>query len=329
MNVDELTDYLIGLKLLSSPEISFLGKGESNINYLATDGNAKYVIRTTRGDMPGGSRFEAEHHFMLFIEAHGIEFAPRSVHYDEEQDIHIVSYVEGKDASVADLTVEQTKLFIEQLKRLDSIAYNDYLTWCMKAGQLPRSPQTLATRKKVNVEDRLYTIDDASSSNSFAQEVVSWAAPKVEVLDSAEKEASLKTVFLHNDLRWTDYGGNLKISGERLYYIDWELSGFFADAVPEIGDVIGSIPYTAANKPKLRRLYEYYSAEESDREQLDKSIRYGVLWGKLNNPLWAAERYFILARDDHSEVERYRLLAEDGMKDAERFFGAPFEQWFI
>lgn len=328
MDIAELTEYLKRIQLLASPDISLLGSGESNINYLATEGTTQYVVRTRRRDTAGDSRFEIERHFMLFIEACGIDFAPRSVYYDELKDIHIVSYVEGDDTSIAKLNEKQINLFTEQLKTLNSITYDNYLIWCKQTGQSPRQPQTLALRNKVNLDDRLHAIQEVSSSSPFAKAVVSWAVPKLDVLHAAEKAATLKPVFLHNDLRWTEYGGNLKISGDRLYFIDWELSGFSAEAVPEIGDVLGSIPYTPANKAILRRLYNSYTADGLSREQLDASIAYGVLWGKLGNPLWAAERYLIFTRQNHPDVDRYRRWTEAGMKDAEYFFDTPLEQWF-
>ena len=148
------------------------------------------------------------------------------------------------------------------------------------------------------------------------------------MLQVAAREAKLQTMFLHDDLRWNEGGGNLKIAGDKLTFIDWELSGFFADTVPEIGDVLGSIPGTATNKQVCKRLYETYIADETDIGQLNRSIRYGILWGKLGNPLWAAERYFLLRENNHPEIERYKDLAELGMKGAEPFYGLPFSLWF-
>ena len=321
-----LARYIAQTGLLQNPTVTLLGGGESNVNYLAEDGSQKYVVRRSRQDVPSGSRLEREHHFMQFIDACGIDFAPRSLHYDPAKDILVLSYAEGTDASIADLDEIQTRTFVSQLKRLSSITYASYADWCAQNSLQQHKPQRLAERNKVNLADRLQTIQ-SSLDDPFAQEVLAWAEPKLTALSTAEVEASLETIFLHDDLRWNEGGGNLKVSGGKVIFIDWELTGFF-EAPPEIGDVLGSIPNTVADKAVLRRLYELYTADESDVGGLNKKIRYGVLWGKLGNPLWAAERYFLLRKEKHSGVSRYRYLAELGMEDAEPFFASPFEQWF-
>lgn len=313
---------------MHDPRVRLLGRGEANINYIAEDTENQYVIRTMRNDVPGHSRFEAEHHYMLFIESLGIRFAPRSIHFDPGHDVHIVSYVEGKDVSVADLDDSLMRLFVEQIKALNQITYHQYLDWCHNSGQPPREPVTLETRTKINITDRLQTIQNSAEGNDFAKNVLEWADPKVEILYKAGREAPLKMTFLHNDLRWNEGGGNLKICDNKLVFIDWELAGFFEAAAPEIGDVLGSIPSSIPDQSMVSKLYQMYMANEKDADQLNKSIRYGILWGKLGNPLWAAERYFVLSKNNHPDAERYRHLTEQGMRDAERFFKQSFEQWF-
>lgn len=322
----DIKKYVAEVGLLHNAEVTLLGNGESNINYLAQDQEHKYVVRLTRSDVPSSSRFEKEHHFMLFIEALGIDFAPRSVHYDTARGIHITTHAAGSDASIADLNNAQTNAFVRQLKRLDSITYDAYLEWCNQNHLQPYAPQTVAMRNKINIDDRLQTIR-SNADLPFAHEVLSWAEPKVVILKAAEAAANPQITFLHDDLRWNEGGGNLKVSDDKIVFIDWELSGFF-EAVPEIGDVLGSIPNTIADKAVLHRLYKAYASGENDVEELNKKICYGVLWGKLGNPLWAAERYFILHGQKHSDTQRYRYLAELGMEDAEPFFAQPFEQWF-
>jgi hypothetical protein len=326
MTLDEIRGYVIGYGLLNNPIISLLGRGESNINYLADDDGQKLVIRIARPDVPEYFRFEAEHHFMLFVEALGIKFAPRSVHYDPVRNIHIVSYVDGRDASVIDLNAKQTNIFVSQLKRLNAVTYDEYLDWCKKTGQSPRNPVALESRNKMYLKDKLQAIREHIVTSHFASQVIEWAVPKIEVLKMSENGVEPRTVFLHNDLRWSEGGGNIKIVHDKVFFIDWELSGFFGNAVPEVGDVLGSIPHI--NENILKRLYATYVSNEPNLEQLNKAIKYGVLWGRLGNTVWAAERYLFLTKANHPEAERYKHLAEIGMRDAEPFFDLPFEQWF-
>jgi len=327
MSIEEIEAYLIENRILDDPEVNLLGRGEANLNYLAVDRDRKYVVRIARDDVPKQSRFETEHHFMLFIESLGITFAPRSIHYGSTQELHVVDYVEGEDVSIIDLNETQTKIFVDQLKLLNSITYEQYLAWCSKSEHTPVKPQTLVSRNKINIGDRLLTVRNLAHADSFARKVLVWAESKVDILDAVQRKATLRTTFLHDDLRWNEGGGNIKVAGDGLTFIDWELSGFFEDAAPEIGDVLGSIPSTVDNAI-TRRLYRSYIEGEDNIDELNSAIRYGLLWSKLGNPLWAAERYCILKDDNHPEIERYKNLAKSGMKDAESFFEQPLDRQF-
>ncbi len=326
MTLDEIKQYLLDHALLGNPTLSLLGKGEANINYLAEEGEHKLVIRIARSDVPAYFRFEAERHYMLFIEALNIEFAPRSIHYDPKHNIHIVSYVDGQDASVVDLNEIQTEVFVEQLKQLHNISYDEYTNWCNKVGQAPRGLLTLENRNKMYLQGKLQDIHNHLKINPFANNVIEWAEPKVKILQDSVNGIELRTVFLHDDLRWNENGGNLKLKGDQVIFIDWELSGFFDHLVPEIGDVLGSIPNF--NNSVMKKLYKVYVDGEPNRDQLDRSIKYGVLWGRLGNTLWAAERYLSLDKANHPDAMRYRQLTKQGMRDAEPFFNRPFNEWF-
>jgi len=327
MNPITIKHYLTERRLLDHPKVRLLGRGEANSNYLAEDGNRRYVVRIARDDVPHDARFETERHFILFIESLGIKFAPRSICYDSAHELHIVSYIEGADVSVIDLDETQMSIFVDQLKQLNRITYDQYVAWWAKSGQAVQKPQSLAMRNKTNIDKRLHVIRSLADGTSFVKKVLDWAEPKIDMLYTAQREAPLKTTFLHDDLRWNEGGGNIRVTDDGIAFIDWELSGFFENAAPEIGDVLGSIPSTV-DKIISKNLYLTYTAGEPNVEELNRSIRYGVLWGRLGNPLWAAERYCILQDENHPNAKRYKLLAELGMKDAEFFFKQPFSLWF-
>jgi aminoglycoside phosphotransferase (APT) family kinase protein len=155
MDLKTLEDYVNKIGLLKNATVKQIGFGESNINYLATSGDTKIVIRTARNDVPNEPRFEDEHHFMKFIEFVNITFAPRSLHYDPRLNIHIVSYVEGDDASAADLNSKQIKLLITELKELESIKYRDYLNWCESTNESVHPAKSLQLRTKLYFIDRI------------------------------------------------------------------------------------------------------------------------------------------------------------------------------
>lgn len=325
MNQGSLSKYLEDIGLMHNPSITQLGFGDANINYLAESGREKIVVRMVRDDVPTESRLAHERHFMQFVEAMGIQFTSKSLYFDVERQIHVTSYVDGADASIIDLNEQQMEIFVRQLKHLEAIPYGKYTEWCISQGIKPVEPQPGDFRVKVNIDDRFEYIRQCIG-NPFADEVVKWAQPKLERFYTEAREVPKRNIFLHGDLRWNKGGGNMRISGNDVTFIDWEMSRFIHDGMGDVADVLGSIPLE--NKDVFQKLYEMYMLHESNKLELDTSIEYGVLWGKLGNPLWAAERYLIMSDKNQSGTERYRDLALQGMKDADFFYGREFSKWF-
>lgn len=325
MNEAEIAVFLSVNNIITNAKVSFIGRGESNLNYVAESGEEKVVVRVARQDVPTTPRFKNEHHYMEFISAMEISFAPRTLLYDEDTQIHVVSYVAGLDRSVVDLDSVQRDVFISQLKQLNAITHEQYVSWCNNQNIVPKSVRTSEERIKVNIVDRLDYIE-SQKDNSFARELLEWAQSKKERFFTLEKRVSKKNTFFHGDLRWNVGGGNLRIQDKDVFFIDWEMSGFKHDGMLEIADVLGSIPLQYFDV--ARETYWNYLQNESDYENMNKAIEYGMLWGKFANPIWAAERYLML-RDTHgADLNRYLDLTKQGMEDAEYFFEREFKDWF-
>lgn len=325
MNEAEIAVFLNSNNIIANPKVSFIGSGESNLNYLAEYGDDKVVVRVARHDVPTTPRFKDEHHYMEFILAMGISFSPRTLLYDETNEIHVISYVPGLDRSVIDLDTVQRDVFISQLKQLNSVTHEQYLSWCNHQNIVAKPVRTSEERIKVNIVDRLSYIE-SQKDNSFATELLEWAQSKKDRFFNLEKRILKKNTFFHGDLRWNIGGGNLRIQDNQVFFIDWEMSGFKHDGMPEIADVLGSIPLRHFDI--ARETYWKYLQDESDYENMNKAIEYGILWGKFANPIWSAERYLML-RDTHgADLNRYLDLTKQGMEDAKYFFSREFKDWF-
>jgi Phosphotransferase enzyme family len=325
MNEVEIAVFLETSDVMANSKVSFIGSGEANLNYLAESGDGKVVVRAARQDVPTTPRFKNEHHFMAFISAMGISFAPRTLLYDETKEIHVISYVPGLDRSVVDLDPTQRDVFISQLKFLNSITYEQYVSWCDSQHIVAKSVRTSEVRIQVNIFDRLSYIA-SQKDNALAVEVLKWAELKKERFFNLEKNVVKKNSFFHGDLRWNVGGGNLRVEDNRVSFIDWELASFTHDGMLEIADVLGSIPLQHFDV--ARDIYLAYIHNESDLDHMNKAIEYGILWGKFANPLWSAERYLNLYNTEGADLSRYLDLTKQGMQDAEYFFEREFKDWF-
>jgi len=325
MNEAEIAVFLNSNNIIANPKVSFIGSGEANLNYLAESGDGKVVVRVARQDVPTATRFENERHYMEFISAMGISFAPSTLLYDGDKQIHVVSYVPGLDRSVVGLDDVQRDIFISQLKQLNSITHEQYLSWCNNKKIVAKPIQTSEERIKVNIVDRLSYIE-SQKDNSFATELLEWAQSKKDRFFTLEKRVEKMNTFFHGDLRWNFGGGNLRVQDNEVCFIDWEMSGFKHDGMLEIADVLGSIPLKYFDV--ARETYWKYLQDEPGYEGVNKAIEYGILWGKFANPIWSAERYLMLRDTPGADLHRYFDLTKQGMEDAEYFFEREFKEWF-
>lgn len=322
-----IKEYVNSSGLISNAKVKKIGFGESNINYLATSGAEKLVIRTARTDVQNKPRFANEHHYLLFVEDAGITFAPRSLLYDSKLNIHIVSYVEGKDASIIDLNNKQLATFVTQLKTLESLKYQDYIDWCKSNKISAQNAQTMAEMDQLYYTTPTKYIEN-SERDKFSEEAFGWIQQKTNFILNKKIKLQPIITFRHGDLRWNKDGGNLKVLKDKIYFIDWELSRFAEGNIPEISDILSSIPYSRKNKKKMKKLYEVYKSNYDDVQYLDNATEYGLLKSKLGNAIWAVNRYCFLINTNQKGSKRYKKLAEKMMKDADLFFSSDFSKWF-
>src|SRR5262249_15623384 len=146
----------------------------------------------------------------------------RSVFYDPKNHVHITSFAPGHDASVIDLNDDQLNIFVTQIKQLSQLSYASYESWCKSANFVPKPPLTAEERIRVNITDRFNNIK--ASDTDFARSVVAWAEPKTDRVLALAAAIPHKTVFIHDDLRWNEGGGNLRVDGDKIVFIDWELT---------------------------------------------------------------------------------------------------------
>jgi hypothetical protein len=326
MDTNSLRNYVSSTGLVEDPSIKLIGYGESNVNYLAFSDSRKVVVRTPRNDVPNKPRFENEHHFMKFIEAIGISFAPISLNYNPSMNIHIVSYVEGKNASIIDLNSKQIKLFVSHLKQLGSVEYEDYLDWCKSNNEVVHKSESTRQRTKIYIDDRIEYIQ-ASNKDSFSSNAYEWIKDKHKILSKKHLDLTSRNTLVHGDLRWNKDGGNLRITDDKVVFIDWELSRFINGATSEFSDTLASIPINKRNKKIIRNMYDSYALGEKNSAELKIDLEYGILWSKLGNTIWAVERYCFLKNTNQSGKSRYKGLALQSIKDGDQYFNNPFASW--
>ena len=319
---------LAELDMLQGADIRLLGTGESNTTYIANNNGEQLVVRLARQDVVVPERFARENQYLEFVNHLGFSFSPKPIYCDADRGVQIVSFMPGKDGSVLDLNPRQQVVFIDQIKRLDAVSYDSYLDWCKATNNMPYAPNSFEQRIRVNFTARIEQLNRSLNDPRVAQ-LLALATDGMQLMDTMRANLSVVRKFMHNDLRWTETGGNLRIDGEQVGFIDWELTGFVDDYGLEIGDVLGSIPLGAKNNAMIADICNAYKiGEETDPEMQMLRVAYAVLWGRIGNPLWAAERYVNFGGNGSERAAPYATFVDKAMQDLPFFLETPYKKWF-
>ena len=322
---EQIQELLARDSVMDQPTISLLGQGEGHKNFLAQQNGVELVVRTVRHDIPEARNFQNERLQLQFLEQEGIQFAPRSVLYDPEKEIHAITFVPGIDHSVADLPVDKLPLLIADLITLEGLSYDRFKELCNKLGIPTPQPETTQGLLKSCGYDWL-DIVKGHALEEGAQEIIDWVTPKIEQIGQESKERPERLTYKHGDLRWHNGGGNLRLNGESLSFLDWESARFTNDNLLELGDIIASIPDPQQNKERIDILITEYARQKNiDISSLKKDLFYTIRFSKLTDTLWSAQRYLQLKDTEDPNWRKYREMTDYRMNEGDYYFNPEFQ----
>lgn len=199
-------------------------EGEHNHNYVFSSNRGKFVLRKSKEHLEENNRLLSERNVLKFLEAQGIDFAPVSILYDKEKDIHVTTFVGLKDISLAELNLEELINWIQNLAEIHSLNYEEFHEFCESNGYSYNRPETL-DQKVEQIKENL-----AEAENSD-EELIEWTKHKLGKLDL--KHEVNKPRLTHHDLH-----NSTRKSQSNLFIIDWEFSGFSYYPVEDLADIL-------------------------------------------------------------------------------------------
>ena len=239
-------------------EIAPLDGGLTNLNYVVTDGDAKYVARLGR-DIP-------EHHVMRFNElaaaraAHAAGISPAVVFAGDG--ITVIDFIEARTLSESDVRAPGALQRIVPLIRACHVDVPQHLHgaslifWVFHV-----------------IRDYAATLRDGKSAHAGLLDELLSIATRLEV-----SAGPFDIVFGHNDL----LAANILDDGERLWLIDWDYAGFNTPLF-DLGGLASNNGLDAVQERLMLELY--FDAPVSD----DLMRRYGAMKcaSLLRETLWS------------------------------------------
>jgi hypothetical protein len=116
-------------------ELSFLGEGNGNFNFLVQEGEKKCVLRFKKSkEKQFMNSLEREYVFLKYFESKGIDFCPKALYYDKTRNFLVQGFIEGKKLSQRDFSHEVIDLFAKKIWEIFSLSVSDFHKFCRDNG---------------------------------------------------------------------------------------------------------------------------------------------------------------------------------------------------
>lgn len=260
--------------------ISLIKQGYNRDVYLLKVRNKKYVARVGLSTNDGGSSIQNEVRMLSFLREEYISFVPEILHYDQNHNISIETFVGKHQSGMKTFNSAQLDLFARQLAIIHGLSIKQLRRFCKKE-ELP----LFATRsEKASIIEFGVRRFARAVKTCPDKKVIAWIAP---LLETNVANASRKQQKITPHLVWGDIGDNIRTEKNNLYFIDWEFST--VGNSNELAYIkIHSHP-SAASFRKLIHLYAQYSQISED--VLITQITIEEKTTRLNDVIWAAMKW--------------------------------------
>lgn len=321
----DIENDLVDKGIISRGSISFIGQGEGHESYLANNITDRVVVRVKRSDTPFISGFQNEHLQLLFLESQNITFAPKSLYYDSQKEVHVISYVEGVDVSFLELDDTQLKTLVSYITQLETIDYKTYLDFLHKYNNAQPAQAEMQNRIKHNYNNRLAVIE--KRQDLLTQEItdfLEWCKENFTIFIAMVNKIQTIKYYMHGDLRLNNGTSNIRVAHDgTVNLIDWEAAGFTNDVFCEIGDMIASVPDIIANIKLLNTMalnYKNTTKLELSSDQMNERLQASLWYATICTPLWMIERYVISYEIDRPRALDYLQKAKQIQANADLYF---------
>lgn len=263
-------------------------EGDNNHNVIFSSAGRKYVLRRKK-QISEDESLENERNILKFLEFKEIEGVPRSVSYDTDQEIHIITFVGQKDVEIGQLSQRDLDEWTEKLLSINRLKFSEYKDYCERKGfdyEEPRNPIE-------NLKELRKDIESLSEPNSL----IELLKNRLDYLEKELQTETPQTAFLtHSDL-----SNSTRKSERTLYFIDWEFASFNHNPYSDLGIVLA---HTQPNQEKKKAIRRKYREKLDRKENFDEKVDAAKEFRHIFNILWCLER--ISKSEKQDEIDQYR-----------------------
>jgi aminoglycoside phosphotransferase (APT) family kinase protein len=243
MRKQEVRDYLKKKTDFQESRLIDNFEGEHNQNFIFESYGKKYVLRKNR-EVVKNLSLDKERRILEFLNHLEIDFVPRSFHYDGERDIHIIEFVGENEVYLSELDDDLLDEWCQKLAQIHSIGFDEYRTFCSQEGYKVEEKEM-----DVDVGKKALEYLEYAEKIIDIEDIAAWTRKELENHIESETNSGAKDHLRHSDIL-----GSTR-TGDKLYFIDWEFSGFSSKPEHDLMDVF---LYRDLGAEKIENIKKYY-----------------------------------------------------------------------
>lgn len=299
-SISGVTTYVQQLDWSPTPTCDYLASGYGNDNYRLDCGDHPYVLRKKRTDEFPDS-LQREHILYSFLEDQGHTFTPRSIHFDDTENILIESFLVGDEIPLSQLSPTQIQHFATQLFTLHALAIPTFYQFCASHA-LPPIPETdKLTALQHYGFDRFQDIDPSI----VGRETTTWIK---QMLDQNYETLSTLTNATTPKLLWGDVQDSVICgSDDTLYFFDFEHV-----TIGHGNDLAYLYIHSSFTADQFETLLTTYATLAAvSPADLWSEILADERITRVNDVVWAARQWSMTGQEKYAELTRSRRTLVD------------------
>ena len=282
----------------NNPKISFLAEGFGNYNYLIKDEEKKYIFRIKKSsEKQFNDSLEREYVFLKFFEDQGINFCPKVILYNKENNYLIEKFIEWKEISQKNFSKEEIDLFAKQLHQLFYLNVETFFEYCKKNNfKIFSYKNPLESFQKYGI-NRFKQI----KKENIDKKVFEWLDEKVKTTQKKLENIEDKWTLWFS---WWDIQSKVIINNiNQMFFYDFEFVGISTSPGLSYIKIHGDF-----DKEQFEYLIERYAhyAKESKRSILQK-IKNEEETIRIDDVVWAEMKRSETKQDKFKELTYKRV----------------------
>lgn len=306
-DINQILKFAISSNLFINPNISFLAEGYGNYNFLIEDLDKKSVLRIKKiSNDDFIDSLQKEYVFLKYFEFCGIDFLPKALYFDANENFLIESFLEGDLISQKKFTNQQIDLFAKQLCDLYHLDVDYFEIFCKENDLKFYGYESPIKSLKTFGFNRFKIFEDSNLDpelNMWIEENLNY---NLEYLTSCDVS--------HIGFNWGDIQAKVIINSTGMFFYDFEFVSISHGKGLSYIKVHGRFDDNQFNY--LLERYSFYS--KISIEELEKEIIMEQKIIRVNDVVWAAMMW--AQSESEVDINKFKDLTFQRKKKFEDLF---------